>query len=397
MSLTALRAALGLHPHGGEELLPDAEAAVRVLPGVPVGDVRAAFARLQAQALRPHLPDLRALLDSAQRALGHPQPEAALARWLAGVTGGEVTVRASWGDVVAHAGLAPDGAVSTEVPLAFERRPVGTLHLRAEPGWADLAALIAELLRLARLQAAAAGAARRRVGERQFEALLSGDAAHLPPGEAFMVAALRLDGPSPRSARAREARTAQLDVLCSVGEGFFYRRGVPCLTAVRVEGDGDVAAWLWPAGDGSGAPGLHDALLNATTASFRLGVSRPHASPASAAEALREAVQALTRAPGRGAATFTQPDPLRPLLDSPERAAHAADWQARLRAGDPDGKLAATLRAYLGHVGSLAALAQELNLHLNTLRYRLRRAEELLGGQLSDPAFLTRTYLAFQT
>ncbi|WP_189065078.1 PucR family transcriptional regulator [Deinococcus seoulensis] len=395
VTLAALREALGLSHTAGDEVVLDVEAAVRAVPDVPAADVRAAFTRLQADTLRPHLPGLRALLDGAQRALNHPQPEAALARWLAGVTGGEVTVRASWGDVVAHAGHAPDGAELTEVPLAFERRPVGTLHLRADPGWADLAALIAELLRLARLQAAAAGAARRRVGERQFEALLSGDAAQLPPGEGFTVAALRLDGPPPRSARAREARTAQLDVLCSVGEGFFYRRGLTSLTAVRAQGDSDVSVWLWPAADPAGAAGLHEALLNATAAPFRLGVSRPHADPGAVGAALREAAQALAHAGPRGSATFTQPDPLRPLLDSPERAAHAADWQARLRAGDPDGKLAATLRAYLGHTGSLAVLADEMNLHLNTLRYRLKRIEELLGGQLGDPAFVARVYLAF--
>jgi PucR C-terminal helix-turn-helix domain/GGDEF-like domain len=395
VTLAALRGELGLSPTAGDERIGDAEAAVRALPDAPAADVRAAFTRLQAEALKPHLLGLRALLDGAQRALNHPQPEGSLARWLAGVTGGEVMVRASWGDVVAHAGHAPDGAELTEVPLAFERRPVGTLQLRAASGWADLAALIAELLRLARLQAAAAGAARRRVGERQFEALLSGDAAQLPPGEGFTVAALRLGGPPPRSARAREARTAQLDVLCSVGEGFFYRRGLTCLTAVRAQGDHDVSVWLWPAADPAGAAGLHEALLHATTALFRLGVSRAHSGAAAAPDALREAAQALTLAPARGTATFTQPDPLRPLLDSPERAAHAADWQARLRAGDPDGKLAATLRAYLGHAGSLAALADDLNLHLNTLRYRLRRAEDLLGGGLNDPAFVARVYLAF--
>ena len=396
VTLAALRGALGLSSTSGDERIGDAEAAVRALPELPAADVRAAFARLQADSLRPHLPGLRVLLDDAQRALTHPQPEAALARWLAGITGGEVTVRASWGDVVAQAGHAPDGAELTEVPLAFERRPVGILQLRAAPGWADLAVLIADLLRLARLQAAAAGAARRRVGERQFEALLSGDAAHLPPGEGFTVAALRLDGPPPRSARAREARTAQLDVLCSVGEGFFYRRGLTCLTAVRAQGDSDVGVWLWPGADQAGGAGLFEALLNATAAPFRLGVSRPHADPGAVGAALREAAQALAHAGPRGSATFTQPDPLRPLLDSPERAAHAADWQARLRAGDPDGKLADTLRAYLTHQGSLGDLARSLNVHVNTLRYRLRRAEELLGGQLIDPAFVARVYLAFQ-
>ncbi|MGM9322402.1 helix-turn-helix domain-containing protein, partial [Deinococcus aquaticus] len=82
-------------------------------------------------------------------------------------------------------------------------------------------------------------------------------------------------------------------------------------------------------------------------------------------------------------------------LDSPERAAHAAEWQARLHAGDPDGKLADTLRAYLTYRGSLGDLAGTLNVHVNTLRYRLRRAEDLLGGSLTEPAFIARLYLAF--
>ena len=60
-----------------------------------------------------------------------------------------------------------------------------------------------------------------------------------------------------------------------------------------------------------------------------------------------------------------------------------------------DGKLEDTLRRYLEHRGSLAELAQSLNLHVNTLRYRLRRVEEVLGGHLSEPAFVARLYLAF--
>ncbi|MFC6619250.1 helix-turn-helix domain-containing protein [Deinococcus radiophilus] len=34
-------------------------------------------------------------------------------------------------------------------------------------------------------------------------------------------------------------------------------------------------------------------------------------------------------------------------------------------------------------------------MHVNTLRYRLRRAEQALDGSLSDPALLARLYLAF--
>ncbi|MCD0157808.1 hypothetical protein IHN57_11155, partial [Deinococcus sp. 6GRE01] len=56
VTLAALREALGLSPTSGGERIGDAEAAVRALPDVPAVDVRAAFARLQADSLRPHLP-----------------------------------------------------------------------------------------------------------------------------------------------------------------------------------------------------------------------------------------------------------------------------------------------------------------------------------------------------
>jgi len=46
---------------------------------------------------------------------------------------------------------------------------------------------------------------------------------------------------------------------------------------------------------------------------------------------------------------------------------------------------AVTLLAYLGHFGEVAPAAAELNIHENTLRYRLRRLEERFGLPLHDP------------
>ena len=40
-------------------------------------------------------------------------------------------------------------------------------------------------------------------------------------------------------------------------------------------------------------------------------------------------------------------------------------------------------------------LCLETGVTSTTLRYRLRRAEEVLGGSLTDPALLARLYLAF--
>ena len=54
-----------------------------------------------------------------------------------------------------------------------------------------------------------------------------------------------------------------------------------------------------------------------------------------------------------------------------------------LRAQDP--VLAETLRAYLDSFGDVAAAAQLLQVHPNTVRYRVRRIEKLLSTSLSDP------------
>jgi PucR family transcriptional regulator, purine catabolism regulatory protein len=48
------------------------------------------------------------------------------------------------------------------------------------------------------------------------------------------------------------------------------------------------------------------------------------------------------------------------------------------------GSLVETLRAYLHHSGNTRAVCEELFIHRNTLSYRLRRIEELLGANLSD-------------
>ena len=54
-----------------------------------------------------------------------------------------------------------------------------------------------------------------------------------------------------------------------------------------------------------------------------------------------------------------------------------------LRARDP--VLADTLRAYLDSFGEVGAAAQWLHVHPNTVRYRVRRIEEILGTSLADP------------
>jgi len=54
-----------------------------------------------------------------------------------------------------------------------------------------------------------------------------------------------------------------------------------------------------------------------------------------------------------------------------------------LRSQDP--LLVKTLRAYLDSFGDVGAAARALQVHPNTVRYRVRRIEKLLGTSLSDP------------
>ena len=56
---------------------------------------------------------------------------------------------------------------------------------------------------------------------------------------------------------------------------------------------------------------------------------------------------------------------------------------AVLREQDP--ALAETLRAYLDSFGDIAAAAQRLHVHPNTVRYRVRRIEQVLATSLADP------------
>jgi DNA-binding PucR family transcriptional regulator len=55
----------------------------------------------------------------------------------------------------------------------------------------------------------------------------------------------------------------------------------------------------------------------------------------------------------------------------------------QLQAQDP--VLAETLRAYLDSFGDIATAAYFLQVHPNTVRYRVRRIEKLLSTSLSDP------------
>ena len=68
------------------------------------------------------------------------------------------------------------------------------------------------------------------------------------------------------------------------------------------------------------------------------------------------------------------------------------DYDRRTDAGLTD-----TLREFLATGGSWNRTAESLHVHLNTVRYRIKRVEELLGRDLSSTSDRLDVYLALQS
>ncbi|MFB9994628.1 PucR family transcriptional regulator [Deinococcus oregonensis] len=402
-TLAQLTAALKLpQGKGSKKAFETPEEAVALMPNHPSARVyEAAFGLLTREALGSS--GLPALLSALRGALLQGRPEQELTALLARLTGGRAEIRASWGDVVASAGLPTGQPLSLR--LTHGGRHVGALLLDVSTEWRPILPIAAEYALLARLQSAAAGAARRRVGERTLDAVLSGQGSEnaVLEGEAYAVAVAAFSNEPAPGARARTARAAALDVLAAVGEGYFFERtqrpeshpdraGLVYCTVQDTR-----AVWLWPTHElEREAQGLHAALTASTAQDVRLGVSGRQVGAGGARTALHEARQALAATrEARGLTLFHEMDALYALLLGSALSTLRAQIQARLAVLDDDGRIEATLRSYLTHTGPLSLLAERQNLHVNTLRYRLRRAEEVLGGSLSDPQLLARLYLAF--
>jgi hypothetical protein len=110
---------------------------------------------------------------------------------------------------------------------------------------------------------------------------------------------------------------------------------------------------------------------------------------AEAARSLRRARAALPMAEEGGGPVMAG-DHLAQLLLSAdsdlaaELVAHALAPLAGLAAG-PRERLTATLRAWVDRPGQVQAVAAELGIHPQTVRYRLRQLRELFGADLEDP------------
>ncbi|MEW2049905.1 PucR family transcriptional regulator [Streptomyces sp. NPDC005476] len=147
------------------------------------------------------------------------------------------------------------------------------------------------------------------------------------------------------------------------------------------------------AGHGPGGPGEEEGLV--------VGLSAP-AGPIAAAAAYKQAEQALSVARRRGrvlveheqlAAGSVLPlladDAVKAFADGLLRALHEHDATGR-------GDLVASLRAWLSRHGQWDAAAADLGVHRHTLRYRMRRVEEIIGRSLDDPDVRMELWLALK-
>ena len=141
--------------------------------------------------------------------------------------------------------------------------------------------------------------------------------------------------------------------------------------------------------------------LLATVALGRVGVSAVFASLHRAPEALREARIASSAAtPGTRGLVRSDEEPIAMLLAT---APAQAEQVARsvlgpvldLPAEDRD-LLVETARTWLAVGGSTSTAARDLHLHRNSVRYRLKRIEQLTGLDLGQPVQLAEVHVALE-
>ncbi|WP_405456850.1 PucR family transcriptional regulator [Streptomyces sp. NBC_00101] len=132
-----------------------------------------------------------------------------------------------------------------------------------------------------------------------------------------------------------------------------------------------------------------------------VGLSAP-AGPIAVSAAYKQAEQALSIARRRGR-TLVEHEELAagsmlPLLADDAVRAFADGMLRPLYAHDAKGRgdLVASLRAWLSRHGQWDAAAADLGVHRHTLRYRMRRVEEILGRSLDDPDARMELWLALK-
>ncbi|SDE82626.1 DNA-binding transcriptional regulator, PucR family [Thermus arciformis] len=304
---------------------------------------------------------------------------------------------ASWGEVLAFAGPVPpqhpkepgDGRGY----LALEAGE-GVLVAYGEEGLLrrafGLLQVASHLLRLRALERGLERMQEESLGGALLEGLILGEAEPerlfafgFTEGVEWVLALVEPPAVPGRHRLAEEKRReATLELRRRAG-AYLDRLGVPYLLTAR----GNRVAAMWQVHNPRREA---EALLEALPPGSRLGYSAVHAG-GGVQEAYREALIALKAARPGEALSFTGLDPVAFVLlqQSPE------DLKALVERYLPlPPKWVKTLEAYL-QTRTLEEAASRLNVHPNTLRYRLKRMEALLGP-LSQPETLARVHLALR-
>ncbi|MGL6277987.1 MAG: PucR family transcriptional regulator, partial [Gaiella sp.] len=150
----------------------------------------------------------------------------------------------------------------------------------------------------------------------------------------------------------------------------------------------------------AGATAVQEALVRALgpVPGARAGVSDPCASPVAYAEAFDESAHALVATSLAGSpapvARFGELGPYRYLLRIAEHAGARDETVERVQRlaaydGERSTQLLTTLEEFLHRHGSIAATAEALFVHQNTLRQRLRRIADVADLDLRTEDWLT--------
>ncbi|OIK29124.1 PucR family transcriptional regulator [Streptomyces malaysiense] len=302
--------------------------------------------------------------------------------------------------------------------LGTGRRPRAALAVgtAAAPGTAERYAVHSAiaLLTLTTERSRSLHAAEQRIGTAVLRMLLAGEPDHARAVAGDLYGGL-LDAPfrmivaeSVPAARAATAGGDRLGTLAEALEAAAARSG----EAVLVVPEGERLVVL--AADGGAAvaacTGWAAALEAARTNAEHtgadedelvVGLSAP-TGPIAAAAAYKQAEQALSVARRRGRVLVEHErlaaGSVLPLLADDAVKAFADGLLRPLYAHDATGRgdLVASLRAWLSRHGQWDAAAADLGVHRHTLRYRMRRVEEILGRSLDDPDVRMELWLALK-
>ncbi|MFC9158279.1 PucR family transcriptional regulator [Streptomyces bauhiniae] len=303
---------------------------------------------------------------------------------------------------------APDTEDRIELhSLGTGRRPRAALAVgtAAAPGTAERYAVHSAiaLLTLTTERSRSLHAAEQRVGAAVLRMLLAGEPDHARAVAGDLYGGL-LDAPFrllvAESAPRQGTDGDPLDALAEAAESAAARSG----EAVLVVPDRDRLVVL--ATDGGAAVAACTAYLvpepkNGDDDALVVGLSAP-AGPIAAATAYRQAEQALSVARRRGRVLVEHEHvaagSVLPLLADDAVRAFADGLLRALRDHDATGRgdLVASLRAWLSRHGQWDAAAADLGVHRHTLRYRMRRVEEILGRSLDDPDVRMELWLALK-